>query len=68
MESTKSFRTKPFQVNQHLECVIEVNPDAEQLARNADEERSSRGIKGPLHGIPVLVKDVGLPILLCNVA
>ena len=40
-----------------IRSVIEVNPDALVLADQSDEERRSRGTRGPLHGIPVLVKD-----------
>jgi amidase len=40
-----------------LKAVIELNPDAEEIARQSDAERSSGKIRGPLHGIPVLVKD-----------
>ena len=37
--------------------VIEVNPDAEEIAERLDVERRERGSRGPLHGIPILVKD-----------
>ena len=40
-----------------LGSVIEVNPDAEEIAERLDVERRERGSRGPLHGIPVLVKD-----------
>lgn len=40
-----------------LRAVIELNPDAEAIARALDRERRERGPRGPLHGIPVLVKD-----------
>ncbi|HXG70614.1 MAG TPA: amidase, partial [Gemmatimonadaceae bacterium] len=40
-----------------LRAVIEVNPDALAIARSLDEERRSKGSRGPLHGIPVLLKD-----------
>ncbi|MFB9903354.1 amidase [Allokutzneria oryzae] len=40
-----------------LRAVIEVNPDAENEARRLDEERSRGTVRGPLHGIPVLLKD-----------
>ena len=40
-----------------LRAVIEVNPDAMTIARQMDEERKSGKIRGPLHGIPVLIKD-----------
>jgi amidase len=40
-----------------LRSVIEVNPDALRLARDLDRELQSRGSRGPLHGIPILIKD-----------
>ena len=40
-----------------LHLVIEVNPDAEEIAARLDAERRSKGPRGPLHGIPVLIKD-----------
>jgi amidase len=39
-----------------LRSVIEVNPDALAIADALDRERRERGSRGPLHGIPVLVK------------
>jgi len=40
-----------------LHSVIEVNPDAPRIAQELDAERKAKGPRGPLHGIPVLVKD-----------
>jgi amidase len=40
-----------------LNSVIEVNPDALTLADALDRERKDKGPRGPLHGIPVLIKD-----------
>src|SRR5438552_4801789 len=40
-----------------LNAVIEINPDALSIAKTMDEERKAGKIKGPLHGIPVLIKD-----------
>lgn len=40
-----------------LRSVIEVNPDALEIARQLDAERKSGKVRGPLHGIPVLIKD-----------
>ncbi|GAC1431888.1 MAG: amidase [Ktedonobacteraceae bacterium] len=40
-----------------LKSVIEVNPDALDIAKQLDEERQTRGVRGPLHGIPILLKD-----------
>ncbi len=40
-----------------LRSVIETNPEALDIAGQLDEERQARGPRGPLHGIPVALKD-----------
>ena len=40
-----------------LNSVIEVNPEALAIAESLDRERKQKGPRGPLHGIPVLIKD-----------
>jgi amidase len=40
-----------------LNSVIEVNPDAMTIAEALDRERKEKGARGPLHGIPILIKD-----------
>ncbi|GAA0134061.1 amidase family protein [Paenibacillus sp. YSY-4.3] len=40
-----------------LKSVIEVNPEAMDIARALDRERKERGSRGGLHGIPILLKD-----------
>jgi amidase len=40
-----------------LRSVIDTNPDALQIAAALDDERRNRGPRGPLHGVPVVVKD-----------
>lgn len=40
-----------------LRAVIVVNPDALAIARALDVERRTKGPRGPLHGIPILLKD-----------
>jgi amidase len=40
-----------------LRSVIEVNPEALDIADALDKERREKGPRGPLHGIPVLIKD-----------
>jgi amidase len=40
-----------------LRSVIELNPDALAIADTLDAERTSGRVRGPLHGIPVLIKD-----------
>ncbi|MFN2515191.1 MAG: amidase [Pyrinomonadaceae bacterium] len=40
-----------------INSVIEVNPDALSIADSLDRERTEKGARGPLHGIPILIKD-----------
>ncbi len=40
-----------------LKSVLETNPDALVIADRLDAERKARRVRGPLHGIPVLIKD-----------
>lgn len=45
------------QAGPQLNAVIHLNPRAEAEARTLDRERRATGPRGPLHGIPVLLKD-----------
>jgi amidase len=40
-----------------VNSIIEMNPDALSIADGLDEERKAKGPRGPMHGIPVLIKD-----------
>ncbi|MEO6851193.1 MAG: amidase family protein [Mucilaginibacter sp.] len=40
-----------------LNAVIQLNPDALSIADAMDKERANGKVRGPLHGIPVLIKD-----------
>jgi amidase len=40
-----------------LRSIIEINPDALEIADRLDQERAQQGARGPLHGIPVLLKE-----------
>jgi amidase len=40
-----------------INSIIELNPDAKTIAADLDRERKATGPRGPLHGIPVLLKD-----------
>jgi amidase len=40
-----------------LRAVIETNPDALAIADALDAERKAKGPRGPMHGIPILIKD-----------
>ena len=40
-----------------INCIIEMNPEALAIADDLDRERKAKGSRGPMHGIPVLIKD-----------
>ena len=40
-----------------VNAVIQMNPDAAAIAGALDQERKAKGARGPMHGIPVLIKD-----------
>ena len=40
-----------------INSIIEINPDALSIAELLDRERKEKGPRGPLHGIPILIKD-----------
>jgi amidase len=40
-----------------LRSISEVNPDALVIATALDDERKAKGARGPLHGIPIVIKD-----------
>jgi amidase len=40
-----------------LNSILEINPAALAIAQSLDEERAAAGPRGPLHGIPILLKD-----------
>ena len=41
-----------------INSIIELNPDALSIARKRDQERADGKLRGPLHGIPILIKDI----------
>ncbi|MCP3804552.1 amidase family protein [Allokutzneria sp. A3M-2-11 16] len=53
LDLTRYYLERIERYNPELRAVIEVNPDAENEARRLD----AAGVRGPLHGIPVLLKD-----------
>jgi amidase len=57
---TEKYLARIDAVDKHgpaLNSVIEVNPEALTIARELDKERKQKRIRGPLHGIPILIKD-----------
>ena len=45
------------QVDKYINSIIELNPDAKDIAIALDAERAAGHVRGPLHGIPFIVKD-----------
>jgi amidase len=54
---TAGYLSRMAQLNPLLGAVIETNPNAISIAVQRDRERRNGQVRGPLHGIPVLVKD-----------
>jgi amidase len=57
LEITQSYLERIHDLDQKVNSVIELNPDAESIATERDTERASGRLRGPLHGIPILIKD-----------
>ncbi len=57
LELTEAYLRRIARVDQVLHAVIETNPAALDIAARRDAERRAGRVRGPLHGIPVLVKD-----------
>ena len=56
-ELTRAYLRRIAALNPRLAAVIETNPDASAIAGRLDRERRDGDVRGPLHGIPILVKD-----------
>ncbi len=57
---TEKYLARIEEVDKHgpaVNSIIELNPDALATAEELDRERKAKGPRGPLHGIPVLIKD-----------
>jgi amidase len=53
----KCYLKRIWQVDKYINSILELNPDAEEIAIALDAERASGRVRGPLHGIPFIVKD-----------
>ena len=56
-ELVQAYLRRIAQLNPLLHSVIETNPNAVGIAARLDNERRAGATRGPLHGIPILVKD-----------
>ncbi len=57
---TEMYLDRIDEIDKHgpaINSVIEINPDALSIADALDRERKAKGPRGPLHGIPILIKD-----------
>jgi amidase len=57
---TEKYLARIEEIDKHgpaINSVIEVNPDALAIADALDKERAGKRVRGPLHGIPALIKD-----------
>ena len=57
---TEKYLARIDEIDKHgpaVNAVIELNPEALSIADALDKERRDKGPRGPLHGIPILIKD-----------
>lgn len=60
LELVHQYRARIDAIDRHgpeVNSVLQLNPDAEDIAEALDEERHKHAPRGPLHGIPLLFKD-----------
>jgi amidase len=60
VDVTQMYLERIERIDKHgpsLNAVIELNPDALSIAKAMDVERKTGQVRGPLHGIPILIKD-----------
>ena len=55
--ATELYRERIEALDSRVASVIELNPDAEEIARELDRERAAGRLRGPLHGVAILLKD-----------
>ncbi|CAG8897638.1 unnamed protein product [Penicillium egyptiacum] len=51
------YMDRVYQTQPYLNAILQVNPDAFHIAKMLDDERARGTVRGPLHGIPFIVKD-----------
>jgi amidase len=54
---TQAYLDRIAEIDKKLNAMIEINPDALAIADQMDKERKAGKIRGPLHGIPIAIKD-----------
>lgn len=53
----KGYLDRISSIDKRLNSIIEINPDALAIADQLDRERKDGKVRGPLHGVPVVIKD-----------
>lgn len=56
-EIVRIYLDRIHEYDSHINSILEINPDAIEIARELDKERREKGSRGRLHGIPMLLKD-----------
>ncbi|MEK3719795.1 amidase family protein [Paenibacillus sp. FSL H8-0034] len=56
-ELVQAYLDRIHKYDPSINSILEINPDALQIARSLDQERRDNGGRGSLHGIPILLKD-----------
>ena len=54
---TQGYLSRIAKIDKTVNSIIELNPDALAIAAEMDRERKAGNVRGPLHGIPVVIKD-----------
>ena len=54
---TSGYLARIRNIDKKLKSIIEINPDALAIAAEMDKERRAGKVRGPLHGVPVVIKD-----------
>ncbi|KIW07331.1 uncharacterized protein PV09_02181 [Verruconis gallopava] len=57
VDLVNAYLARILQVNVSLNVVTELNPDALAIAGELDDERKNGSVRGPLHGLPILIKN-----------
>ncbi|KAH9879624.1 hypothetical protein IAQ61_001443 [Plenodomus lingam] len=57
VDLVNAYVARILEVNSTLHMVTEINPDAWNIAKELDEERANGTLRGPLHGLPILIKN-----------
>ncbi|KNG44414.1 amidase family protein [Stemphylium lycopersici] len=57
VELLKCYLNRVYQVDKYISSIMELNPDAEEIAAALDAERAAGHVRGPLHGVPFIVKE-----------